>query len=128
AFCLCLWSEALPPTEQLEVVGKERRMQLRQHPKLIGRWPPKRPIGSSYHGVQARITIEPLSEAALIHSVADCPPLTSSADVQGIVLYTDRGTGVIVAADAKFREHLFHTLQTCLGLSLQEIGDVEIDF
>jgi hypothetical protein len=103
-------------------------MRLRHHPKIIDQWPPRRPVGSSYTDTYPRITIEPLSEAAVMHHVADCPPLPPPTGAQGVILYTNQGHGLIVAPDASFREYLFHKFQTCLGLSVREIGDVEIDF
>ncbi len=103
-------------------------MQLRHHPKMIGQWPPRRPVGDPATGDPVRMTIEPLSEAAVMYRVADCPPLSPSAGAQGVMLNTDQGDGFIVVPDAVFREHLFQTFQTCLGLSVREIGDVEIDF
>jgi len=81
-----------------------------------------------YMSVQAHIPIEQLSESAVMQQVTDCPPLPPSIGVQGVVLYTDQGYGVIVAPDASMRESLFHTFQACRGWSLQEIGDVDIDW
>ncbi len=104
-------------------------MQLRYHPKMINRWPPRRPVGGSAMGVHPCITIESLSEAAVMHRVADCPPLPPPTGAQGVILYTDQGTAVIVTTDDSiFREQLLQKLQACLGLSLQEIGDIGIDF
>ena len=60
--------------------------------------------------------------------VPDCPPLPPSTGVQGVMLNTDRGTAVIRTTDSIFREHLFRMLQASLGLSLREIGDLEVDF
>ena len=112
----------------VNALWNEGRMQLRDHPKMIGRWPPRRPVDGPYRGMRPRITIEQLSETAVMQRVADCPPLPPPTGAQGIVLYTDQGPGLIVAPDASFREHLFQTFQTCLGLSVQELGDIEIDF
>ncbi len=94
-------------------------MQLRQHPKIIGRWPPRQ----SASGMN-----EPLPVFAVARRVVDCSPSPQPADVQGIYLYTDKGSGFIVTLNATFREHLFQTLHTCLGFSVREIGDVDIDF
>ena len=114
----------------VRALRNKEHMQLRYHPQMTAQWPPRRPVGSAYFslGVQAHIPIEPLSEAAVMHHVADCPPLPPPMGVQGVVLYTDQGHGLIVAPDARLREDLLHTLQACCGWSLREIGDVDINF
>lgn len=103
-------------------------MQLRQHPKMRGRWPPKQSVSGFYTGTTTPLTQSPVPEAAVLQRVVDCPPLPPRTSAQGVLLYTDYGTAVIVTPDATFREQLFAKLQACLGLSVREIGDVEIDF
>lgn len=117
------------PLDNRIALGRRVLMQLRQHPKMIGRWPPKQSVSGFYAGTAPPPTRPPLPQAAVLHRLADCPPLPQPTSAQGIILYTDQGTAVIVTTgDTIFREHLFQQLQACLGLSLQEIGDVDIDF
>lgn len=105
--------------------GRRCLTQLRDHHKIV-RWPPGH-VGGSYAGA-GPLLIEQLPEDAVLRHVEDYPPIPVSTGAQGLILTTDRGSGIIATSDARFREQLFSTLQACLGLSLREIGDGEIDF
>ena len=94
----------------------------------MGRWPLKHSVSGSYARSDP-LPIRPnLPQAAVLQRVADCPPLPPSTGSQGVILYTDRGTAIIITIHSIFREYLFQKLQASLGLSLREIGDLEIDF
>lgn len=69
----------------------------------------------------------PLPPAAVLPRVIDCPPLPPRTRAQGVILYTDQGTAVIVTTTALFRKQLFTTLTASRGLSLREIGELDIN-
>jgi hypothetical protein len=103
-------------------------MRLRDHPALMGRWPPKQAPSGAYASTGPRPIRPPLAETAVLHRVVDCPPFPPGTGAHGVMLYTDHGSAVITTTDALFREQVYHTLHASLGLSLREIGDLEIDF
>ncbi len=112
-------------------------MQLRNHPKILLQWPPKRSssFASTYAGADPLQLPSEIPEAAILRGVKDCPPLSPSNKIQWLTLITDQGEGTerdtarIITTDYPiFHQHLLQTLQVSLGMSLREIGDLKIDF
>ena len=98
-------------------------MHAPSHPPLVGRWLPKHPVhGGAMTGDPRRQLSTAVPDTAVLQSVGNCPPLPHSTGVQGVILTTNLGTAILLTTDASVREQLYHTLHTCRGMALRDIG------
>ena len=111
----------------------EAYMKLRDHPKLLNKWPPKlRTLPSSFGRGDKFMTA--VASAGVLKAVEMelVQGTTSSILVLTIIERQgeepQRSAIVFSTTDAEFRDHLLQTLTGCEGKTIQQIGDQEIDY
>lgn len=94
-------------------------MRLREHPNLLYKWPPAW-AGSGQC---------PRGGEGILQKVQYLQATQNSPDrIRLVVEYKgDTSSGVIAVDDNEFLQSLYQELQGCIGQSIHEIGDLEID-
>ena len=103
--------------------GRSVKLRTRLHEVHIS-WPP-RFSGGSYAG-DDRFRIGQMAGDAILKEV-HYHPSQGPTSAQGLILITNQGKSAIAPADVDFLQNLYQKLSACIGQSLWDIGESDID-
>ena len=98
-------------------------MKLRDHPLLrqflIHEWPP---VWISLSGKTERISGKEVGTLTEVRA-----SISRSDGIVLIMNYNDHKYGaILIFSDAAFRRQLFELLKDCVGLTIQQVGDIDL--
>jgi hypothetical protein len=103
-------------------------MKLRDHPllrqQLIHQWPP---VWASLDNKDERISGREVGEVGVLTEVRK--PMSRSDGIVLIMHHNDSRYGtIVIVSDAAFRGQLFELLKDAVGLSIQQVGDIDLSW